>query len=49
MNQQTPAVTKVEECTKAETGVGAAIAAGNQEEKVDSTAEQCDTHTPIRT
>jgi len=28
-----PAVTKVEECTKAEIGVGAAIAAGNQEEK----------------
>jgi hypothetical protein len=26
-------VTKVEECTRAETGVGAAIAAGNQEEK----------------
>ena len=25
----TPAVTKVEECTKADTGVGAAIAAGN--------------------
>ncbi len=32
-NKKTPAVTKVEECTKAETGVGAAIAAGNQEEK----------------
>lgn len=28
-----PAVTKVEEWTKAEIGVGAAIAAGNQEEK----------------
>lgn len=28
----TPAVTKVEECTKAETGVGAAIAAGSQAE-----------------
>lgn len=27
----TPAVTKVEEWTKAETGVGAAIAAGNQD------------------
>jgi hypothetical protein len=26
-------VTKVEECTKAETGVGAAMAAGNQLEK----------------
>jgi hypothetical protein len=26
-------VTKVEGCTKAETGVGAAIAAGNQEKK----------------
>jgi len=26
----TPAVTKVEECTKADTGVGAAIAAGSQ-------------------
>jgi hypothetical protein len=33
MNKYTPTVTKVEECTKAETGVGAAIAAGNQEEK----------------
>jgi len=31
--KNTPAVTKVEECTKEETGVGAAIAAGNQEEK----------------
>ena len=29
----TPAVTRVEECTKAETGVGAAIAAGSQAEK----------------
>jgi len=29
----TPAVTKVEECTREETGVGAAIAAGSQEEK----------------
>jgi len=29
----TPAVTNVDECTKEETGVGAAIAAGNQEEK----------------
>jgi len=28
----TPAVTRVDECTKALTGVGAAIAAGNQEE-----------------
>jgi hypothetical protein len=27
-----PAVTSVEECTKAEMGVGAAIAAGNQDE-----------------
>lgn len=31
-NKYTPAVTKVEECTKDETGVGAAIAAGNQAE-----------------
>lgn len=31
--RKTPAVTKVDECTKEETGVGAAIAAGNQEEK----------------
>ena len=31
--KQTPAVTKVEECTSAETGVGAAIAAGNHAEK----------------
>jgi hypothetical protein len=29
----TPAVTKVEECTKADTGVGAAIAAGSHDEK----------------
>jgi len=33
INRYTPAVTNVEECTKAETGVGAAIAAGNQAEK----------------
>lgn len=33
MVKKTPAVTKVEECTKDETGVGAAIAAGNQAEK----------------
>lgn len=33
INKYTPAVTKVDECTKEETGVGAAIAAGNQEEK----------------
>jgi hypothetical protein len=32
INKYTPAVTKVEEWTEAETGVGAAIAAGNQEE-----------------
>lgn len=32
-NRYTPAVTKVEEWTKADTGVGAAMAAGNQEEK----------------
>lgn len=31
--RNTPAVTRVEEWTKAETGVGAAIAAGNQAEK----------------
>ena len=31
-SKYTPAVTKVEECTKALTGVGAAIAEGNQEE-----------------
>ncbi len=29
---KTPAVTKVEECTNEDTGVGAAIAAGSQEE-----------------
>ena len=29
-NRYTPAVTKVEECTKAETGVGASMAAGSQ-------------------
>lgn len=28
-----PAVTRVEECTRAETGVGAAMAAGSQAEK----------------
>lgn len=33
INRYTPAVTKVEEWTKEETGVGAAIAAGSQEEK----------------
>lgn len=33
ISKQIPAVTNVEECTKALTGVGAAIAAGNQEEK----------------
>jgi hypothetical protein len=33
ISKYTPAVTKVEECTKAETGVGAAIAAGSQDEK----------------
>ena len=33
INKYTPAVTNVEECTKADTGVGAAIAAGNQDEK----------------
>ena len=32
INKYTPAVTKVDECTKADTGVGAAIAAGNQDE-----------------
>lgn len=32
-NKYTPAVTKVDEWTKADTGVGAAIAAGNQAEK----------------
>ena len=29
MSRNTPAVTKVEECTRAETGVGAAMAAGS--------------------
>jgi hypothetical protein len=33
IKRYTPAVTKVDECTNAETGVGAAIAAGNQAEK----------------
>ena len=33
INKKTPAVTRVEEWTKAETGVGAAIAAGSQDEK----------------
>lgn len=32
-NKNTPAVTRVEECTNEETGVGAAMAAGNHEEK----------------
>lgn len=32
INKYTPAVTRVDECTKAEIGVGAAIAAGNQAE-----------------
>ena len=32
INKKAPAVTKVDEWTKAETGVGAAIAAGNQTE-----------------
>lgn len=32
-SRKTPAVTRVEEWTKAETGVGAAMAAGSQEEK----------------
>jgi hypothetical protein len=30
ISKNTPAVTNVEECTRADTGVGAAIAAGNQ-------------------
>lgn len=30
IKRQTPAVTRVDECTNAETGVGAAIAAGSQ-------------------
>lgn len=33
ISKKTPAVTKVEEWTRAETGVGAAIAAGSQAEK----------------
>lgn len=33
INRYTPAVTRVEECTSADTGVGAAIAAGSQAEK----------------
>lgn len=33
INRYTPAVTNVEEWTKEETGVGAAIAAGSQAEK----------------
>lgn len=33
MSRYTPAVTSVEECTRAETGVGAAMAAGSQVEK----------------
>lgn len=33
MRRNTPAVTRVEECTSADTGVGAAIAAGSQAEK----------------
>lgn len=33
INKNTPAVTRVDECTKAEIGVGAAIAAGSQAEK----------------
>ena len=33
INKKTPAVTRVEECTNDETGVGAAIAAGNHDEK----------------
>lgn len=32
INKYTPAVTRVDECTRADTGVGAAIAAGSQEE-----------------
>lgn len=32
INRNTPAVTKVDEWTSADTGVGAAIAAGNQAE-----------------
>lgn len=33
IRRKTPAVTRVEEWTRDETGVGAAIAAGSQEEK----------------
>ena len=33
IRRNTPAVTRVEECTRAETGVGAAMAAGSQAEK----------------
>lgn len=33
MRRYTPAVTRVEECTREDTGVGAAIAAGSQAEK----------------
>lgn len=33
IRRKTPAVTSVDECTRAETGVGAAIAAGSQLEK----------------
>lgn len=33
IRRYTPAVTRVEECTKADTGVGAAIAAGNHDER----------------
>lgn len=33
INRYTPAVTNVDECTRDETGVGAAIAAGNHDEK----------------
>lgn len=33
ISKYTPAVTRVEECTRALTGVGAAIADGSQEEK----------------
>jgi hypothetical protein len=34
-NKEIPAVTKVEGCTKAVTGVGATIATFNQEEKMN--------------
>ena len=33
ISRYTPAVTRVDECTNADTGVGAAIAAGNHAEK----------------